>query len=256
MSRTASRLVAGLTMIMLAGPSLAVDTDITIRVLSRDAKFVGSSMGGARVVLRDAENGQLLARGVTAGGTGDTATLMYGKEGRRAPLTANDAASFQATLDLERPRLMTVEVSGPQVQQQSGHAASATQWVVPGRHLSAGDGWVIELPGFVVNILAPPARVANLEDAENVSVSAQVVMMCGCPVTPGGLWDATQYEVGMLVSREGEETIDVAMTHAGTGSRFSGELPVSDAGLYDISVYAYDPRTGNTGLDRTTIIVD
>jgi len=128
--------------------------------------------------------------------------------------------------------------------------------VVPGRHLSAGDGWVIELPGFVVNILAPPARVANLEDAANVSVSAQVVMMCGCPVTPGGLWDATQYEVGMLVSREGEETIDVAMTHAGTGSRFSGELPVSDTGLYDISVYAYDPRTGNTGLDRTTIIVD
>lgn len=256
MSRIASRLIAGLALIMVAGPSLAVDTDITIRVLSRDAKFVGSSMGGARVVLRDAQNDELLARGVTAGGTGDTAKLMHAKEGRRAPLTANDAASFQVTLDLERPRLMTVEVSGPQVQQQSGHAASATQWVVPGKHLSAGDGWIIELPGFVVNVLAPPAQAVTLEDAESVTVSAQVVMMCGCPVTPGGLWDATQYEVGMLVSREGEQIGDVAMTHSGTGSRFSGELSVTDAGLYDITVYAYDPRTGNTGLDRTTITVD
>jgi len=36
-----------------------------VRVLGKDSKFVGSSMGGARVILRDAETGEMLAQGVT-----------------------------------------------------------------------------------------------------------------------------------------------------------------------------------------------
>lgn len=256
MTRTFCRLVAGLSLVILAGPSLAIDTDITVRVLSRDAKFVGSGMGGARVVLRDAQSGELLARGVTLGATGDTGILMLEDRGRRARRAGAGDAAFRATLDLKQPRLITVEVAGPQVQPQAGHAASATQWVVPGRHLSGGDGWVIELPGFVVDVLEPPGQGVTPEDAQSITINAQVVMMCGCPVTPAGLWDADQYEVGMLVAREGQDTADIAMRYAGKSSRFTGEVPVTGPGVYDISVYAYDPHTGNTGIDRTTVIVD
>lgn len=248
--------VAGLALMMAAGACVAADTDITIRVLSRDAKFVGSGMGGARVVLRDAQTGEMLARGVTSGGTGDTAKLMHEDRGRRARMADDSAAAFRVTLDLDQPRLITAEVAGPQVQQQAGHAASATQWVVPGKHLSGGDGWVIELPGFVVDVLEPPRQRMTGGGTGSVTIHAQVVMMCGCPVTPEGRWDATQYEVGMLISREGEKTVEAAMSHTGTDSRFAGELPVSGEGVYDITVYAHDPRTGNTGLDRTTVIVD
>ncbi|MEQ8515069.1 MAG: hypothetical protein RIC38_05635, partial [Chromatocurvus sp.] len=204
----------------------------------------------------DAQTGELLARGVTSGGTGDTAKVMHENKGRRARLADDSAAAFRATLDLDQPRLITAEIAGPQVQQQAGHAASATQWVVPGKHLSAGDGWVIELPGFVVDVLEPPGQSVTLAGKDSVTINAQVVMMCGCPVTPEGRWDATQYEVAMLVSREGEKAVESAMTHTGAGSRFAGELPVSGDGVYDITVYAYDPQTGNTGLDRTTVIVD
>jgi len=251
--------VSGLLLVVLSGTGLAADTDITIRVLSRDAKFVGSGMGGAAVVLRDAQSGELLARGVTAGATGETAKLMHEDRGRRALLADDGSAAFRVTLDLDAPRLITAEVGGPQVQQQAGHAASATQWVVPGKHLSAGDGWVIELPGFVVDVLEPPGQgllSADPANAKNITINAQVVMMCGCPVTPGGLWDADQYEVGMLVSREGQDVADITMDYAGKSSRFSGDVPVTGPGVYDLSVYAYDPRTGNTGVDRTTFIVD
>lgn len=256
MTRTFRCLVAGLSLAILAGPSLAIDTDITVRVLSRDAKFVGSGMGGARVVLRDAQSGELLVRGFTSGGTGDTAKLMHDGRGRRARMADDGDAAFHATLDLEQPRLITLEVAGPRVQQQAGHAASATQWVVPGKHLSGGDGWVVELPGFVVNVLQPPGQGVTPAGAQNFTIDAQVVMMCGCPLTPGGLWDADQYEVGILVSRENQEVVDIAMRYAGKSSRFTGEVPVTGPGVYTISVYAYDPRTGNTGIDQTTVIVD
>lgn len=256
----ALRSLAGVTLLTIAGTSLAVDTDITVRALSRDAKFVGSGMGGARVVLRDAQTGEVLASGMTTGGTGDTAKLMHEDRGRRAQMADDSDAAYRVTLDLDEPRLITAEVSGPRVQPGAGSAASATQWVIPGRHLSAGDGWVIELPGFVVDVLVPPGqrpapRTAET-DAETVTIEAQVVMTCGCPVTPAGRWDADQYEVAMLVSRDGDAVVEVAMTHTGTDSRFAGELPVADAGVHEITVFAYDPRTGNTGLDRTTIIVD
>lgn len=248
--------IAVLALMLVAGSSLAVDTEILIRVLSRDAKFVGSGMGGARVVLRDGQSGELLAEGITTGATGDTAKLMHDDRGRRARLAGEGDAAFRTTLDLDTPRLITAEVSGPGVHQQAGHAASATQWVVPGKHLSAGDGWIIELPGFVVDVLEPPGQSLTPADADSISINAQVIMMCGCPVMPRGLWDADGYEVGMRVSRDGGEVVEIGMAYAGRSSRFTGEIPLDGSGVYDVTVYAYDPRTGNTGVDRTTIIVN
>ncbi|HEX6202874.1 MAG TPA: hypothetical protein VF100_07720, partial [Thermoanaerobaculia bacterium] len=65
-------LLPALLVAAAAAAAAAEETAVTVRVLSRDAKFVGSSMGGARVTIRDAETGTLLAEGVTAGSTGDT----------------------------------------------------------------------------------------------------------------------------------------------------------------------------------------
>ncbi len=76
---------AGLALLVPA-IALAEPTEITIRVLSKDGKFVGTSMGGARVILRDADTGEILAQGVTAGGTGDTARIMHAR--RRPPCHA------------------------------------------------------------------------------------------------------------------------------------------------------------------------
>ncbi|RUR30456.1 hypothetical protein ELY33_11175 [Vreelandella andesensis] len=241
----------------MSGTAVAEDTDITVRVMSKDAKFIGTSMGGVRVILRDQETGEVLAEGVTTGGTGDTAKIMHENGGRRANLADESAASFKTTLDLDRPRLIEAEIYGPLAQPQAAHAASATQWVIPGGHLSVGDGWVIELPGLVVNVMEPAAaRKVSASQVDSLSVSANVMMMCGCPITSGGLWDANQFEVGMTISKNGNKVGEEAMSYTGDSSMFGGEMPVTEPGVYEIIVHAYDPKNGNTGIDKTTVVIE
>ena len=38
-------------------------------------------------------------------------------------------------------------------------------------------------------------------------------------------------------------------------STFQGKAEVSKTGTYEIFVYAFDPQTGNTGVDKKTVIV-
>lgn len=233
--------------------ALAEPTDIVVRVLSKDAKFVGTSMGGMQVTLRDAVTSEVLATGMTEGGTGDTARIMHQKGGRRAELSDASAAKYQVTLDLARPRLIEVEAYGPLAQRQSAQRVTSTQWVIPGRGITGGDGWVLELPGFVVDVLAPPAHV-RVGVGKPVDVRANVVAMCGCPIEPQGLWDADKYEVAAIVSVNGKEVSRIPLTFAGETSQFSVSVPVETAGAYEVVVYAHDPANGNTGLDRTTFI--
>ena len=236
--------------------ALAEATDVTVRVLSRDAKFVGSSMGGVRITLSDAQTGEPLATGLTSGGTGDTSKIMHDDRGRRARLADDSAAAFRTTLDLERPRLVEVKAHGPLAAPQAAHTVTSTQWVVPGRDLSGGDGWVLELPGFVVEVLEPGGHTALSADAGAVQVRASVEMMCGCPIKPGGLWDADGYEVAMTLHRDGERVGEFGLDYAGETSRFEGRVPIDGAGTYEVVVHAYDRETGNTGLDRTTFVVE
>jgi hypothetical protein len=233
----------------------AEPTEITVRVIGKDSKFVGSSMGGARVILRDAQTGEVLTSGVTEGSTGDTKRIMGPQADSRAVRSSEGAAAFTATLDLDRSRLIEAEAYGPLAQPQATHRVSATQWVVPGRDITGGDGWMLELPGYVVDVLAPPAHMKLPADMRGVDVRANVALMCGCPITPGGLWDANKIEVKALVTRNGETLPPVPLTYAGTASQFEGHIPVDAPGVYDVQVYAYDPANGNTGLDRTTFIV-
>lgn len=259
-----------LQMVLLAAQALAVvlgttllatsvasaePTDITVRVLSKDAKFVGSSMGGARVVLRDADTGKILAEGVTEGGTGDTDLIMHTDRGRRTTLSTEDAAKFTATIDIDEPRLIEVEVFGPLAQRQSANRVTATQWVVPGEDITGGDGWLIELPGYVVDVLAPPSHLKLPPEMRKVELRANVSLMCGCPITPGGLWDSRELTVKALVTRDGEKLPPIDLAYAGAPSQFAGSVTVDAPGLYEVTVYAHNPRSGNTGLDSTTFMV-
>ncbi|MDZ7827938.1 MAG: hypothetical protein U5K33_00150 [Halofilum sp. (in: g-proteobacteria)] len=255
----ARRWMAGLVTVAAlfgAAPAMAEATEVVVRVISKDAKFVGTSMGGVRVVLGDAETGEILATGTTSGGTGNTGKIMHTDGGRRQVMADDSAAAFRATLDLERPRLVEVEAYGPLAQPQAAHRVTATQWLVPGRDVAAGNGWVLELPGFVVDILDPPAHRKLGERPDEVPVRANVTMMCGCPIEPGGLWDADRYEVAAIVTRNGERVDEVALEYAGETSQFAGAIPVNGPGVYDIAVFAHDPHNGNTGVDRTTFIVN
>jgi hypothetical protein len=234
----------------------AEPTEVTVRVLSKDAKFVGSSMGGVLIVIRDADTGRILAEGSTTGSTGDTRKIMVDDRKRGVPLSTDDSAKFEATLDLDRPRHLSIEATGPMGQRQGANSVTITQWVVPGKHLTGGDGILLELPGLVVDVNAPSAHSRHKAPA-TLPIEANVTMMCGCPLTPDGLWDANQFEVRAWVLHNGEpaEALHMDLAYAGTASQFAANLEVTEPGVYEVLVYAYQASNGNTGLDKVTFLV-
>lgn len=45
------------------------------------------------------------------------------------------------------------------------------------------------------------------------------------------------------------------LAYAGTTSQFAARWTPETGGVYEIEVWAYDPLSGNTGIDATTVIV-
>ncbi len=236
----------------LFASAAAEPTDVSVRVIAKGAKFVGTGMGGVRIVLRDAQTDAILAEGVTAGGTGDTRRIMTDGLNRKDARWTPGAAQFTARLDLSAPTKVRVEATGPLAQAQAAVSVTSEQWVVPGHPIVGGDAWLLELPGFAVDILSPAAHSAA---SGEIKIEANVVLMCGCGVSPGGLWDADGYEIKALIYRDGVEAGEVPLGYAGTTSRFEGAFAPDKTGVHRIVVVAYDEETGNTGLDETTVIV-
>ncbi len=134
-----------------------METRIVIRAKAEDAKFIGTSMGGALVVVKDALSGAILDQGLIRGSTGDTKRIMATPWVRGQRLADENTACFVAKLDLEEPRLIEIFVYAPYGQPQAMARASVTTWVVPGKHIE-GDGIVIDFPGLVVRVTEPTAH--------------------------------------------------------------------------------------------------
>lgn len=162
----------------------------------------------------------------------------------------------QRPLELTELRLIEVTAYGPLANLQAANRVSATQWVAPGKHMTTGDAWLMELPGFVVDVLAPPTHIKLKGAPQTVQLAANVMMMCGCPITPGGVWDANKYEVKTLLKKNGASVGELSLHYGGTTSQFAGAWIVQEAGICEAVVYAYDPANDNTGVDGATFVVD
>ncbi|MDR8391077.1 hypothetical protein NC796_08010 [Aliifodinibius sp. S!AR15-10] len=229
----------------------AQETKLVVRAKAQDAKFIGSSMGGAFVVVKNTETGEILAKGKTIGSTGDTQQIMNTPKTRDLQLSTPGAAKFETTLQLDEPTFVTIEVTAPYAQAQS-HVTSSTQlWMIPGKDIT-GDGVLLEIPGFAVDVLSPQAH--EVTSLKKISIEANLVMMCGCPTSPGGMWNSDEYEIRALIAKEGHQVASVPLTFAGKTSTFEGDFTPKESGAYQITVYAYHPETGNTGVDKTTVI--
>lgn len=226
-------------------------TSLVVRAKAKDAKFIGSSMGGVSVTVKEAETGRILAEGVTEGSTGDTGRLVSEPQQRYDTLHTDGAAKFEAQLKLSKPTFVTITARGPLAQKQSAITASTQLWLIPGKDIT-GDGVVLEMPGFAIDILQPQAHERNSNDT--ITITANVVMMCGCPIEPGGLWDSNEMEFMATISKGGQKVTEIPMEFAGKTSTFKTEFTPKESGAYQIIVYGFDPRTGNTGVDRTTFI--
>ena len=235
----------------------ATPTTIIIRAKAKDAKFIGSSVGGAHVIVRHQMTGEILAQGVTTGGTGNTGKIMSESRERYTQLADDNTAKFTAVLDLNEPTLLKISVTAPVNQRQAAIVSSTELWAIPGKDI-LGDGVVLEIPGFIVNVLTPRTHqfiTMNTRAASKITITANVVMMCGCTISDGGLWDANKFEVKALIKRDGETVGEVELS-VKEPNLFEGELPLTASGLYEITVYAYDAITGNTGVDKVNAVVN
>ena len=247
--------------LLFAAITLQVDharaeaTDITVRVIARNAQYVGDLVHGAYVTVADATSGEMLAQGMTSGNAGNPERTMRTARKRGDAMAASGDAKFSATLDIDEPRYLEVSAYGPSERQFSGNRASATQWVVPGKHLNGGDGWVLELPGLLISPNLAATSVSLTEAAAGVTIEAEVMLMCGCPIKPDFYWDPEDYEVVAIV-RRGETGVGrFPLAYAGAASEFATRFDVQLPGVYDIVVYAYDPSSGNTGVAELELTV-
>lgn len=224
----------------LTAPALAEPTTITVRALARDAKFIGTSMGGVEVTLTDGA-GRVLAKGKTQGGTGDTDRLVVNPRIRGAKLAGEGDAAFTAVIDIDRPTLVHLRAEGPAHPAGSAVTVTSSAWVLPGKS-SVGDGWFVEFPGLAI---APNVQF----ERKTAILTANVTLMCGCPLTPGGLWNSDDYEVEAVIRAvpDGGPDRKIALSYAGKPSTFSATI--EDApGAFSVLLTAYDRKTGNTGV--------
>jgi hypothetical protein len=170
-----------------------------------------------------------------------------------------EACHFDVKLDLKSPRLLEISAYGPLGAMQGAHTVTTTHWIYPGKSQSVGDGLVLEIPGLLVQILSPPTHwMPTTLSPPLINIQANVTMMCGCPITPANVWPPQDFEVTATIRENGTVvaefplTFDVSMPYP---SQFVGAWTAPAAGIYELTVAAYQTTSGNTGLNVATFIV-
>lgn len=235
-----------------AGNAFSQETTIMVRALATDAKFIGTSIGGAQIIIRDVETGEILEKGLTSGTTGDTNLILLSPTERYKNITDEETAGFEATLNIDKPTFVSVEAHAPVNKKQAKVVSSTQLWIIPGKNIT-GNGIVLDVPGFVIDILSPQTH-ETISGENEIEIKANIVMMCGCPVSPDGTWDSNNYDIKAMISSEGKQQ-EIYLESTGKPSTFSGKTKL-EKGNYEVAVYAFDEKTGNTGLDKVNIIVN
>ncbi len=233
-----------------------IETQVIVRAKAKDAKFIGSSLGGAFVMIKNKMTGQTLASGKTTGSTGNTELIMKTPHTRGMAIANDETAKFMASLDIDEPTFVFIEVFSPINNKQAQVHASTELWLIPGKHI-LGDGIVLEISGFIIDILEPRThRYLALESVaqEPFKLQANIVMMCGCTINKDGLWDSEQMEVKAIIKRNDQFLREVPLQWVST-NLFEGAFSLTEAGQYEAIIYAYDEASGNTGVDKVNYVV-
>lgn len=240
-----------LTIFMMTSISLlgqeAKETKVIVRTKAKDAKFIGSSMGGSMIMIKDALTGELLAKGLTEGGTGNTQAIMNTPK-ERYDESHVGAAAFETTLSLTEPLFVDIQALGP-VNHESRVMSSTQVWLIPGKHLDE-QGIILEIPGFVIDGLYPQTHQGfSLNEQKSVEIKANMVMMCGCTISPNGLWDGNMMEIEAHVYVNGEFWKTLPMTNTEENT-FTANLTLEKTGSHEVVITAFDPLSKNTGVDE------
>jgi hypothetical protein len=218
------------------------ETKIMIRAIARDAKVIGTHVGGARITVRDVATGEILAQGMEQGGTRGMVVF-----------SAGDTSGYLAVLHLDKPTVVEVSAEGPLGNAQATQRSSKTLLLVPGEDV-LGEGILLEIHGFIITPLAPLPD-AKVKAGSPFEVRATVTMACGCPTEPDGLWDANKIRVVARLLRNGKVESEIPMTYAGVQNTFHVDVPNIAPGPVELQVLAMDPGSANFGMNREAIAI-
>jgi hypothetical protein len=252
MHRTGIALLAtagSLATVAAAAQVPGVETHVQVRVRAHDAKLIGDAVGGARVTITDAATGEILATGITTGGTGDTHLIIESAHERGTPFyDTPGAAGYRATFRLAHPTVVTISATGPLNYPQATARASKTLLLEPGADIG-GNGVVLELQGLIVEVLdAPPSSV----DA-GVTVRARVRMLCSCATEPGGLWVIERVTARLM---DGNDVVaEAPLEYSGQTSVYTGTVRSPRPGAFTLVVSAADVDASNFGTATRPISV-
>lgn len=257
-----------------------VNTKIVVRVQAKGGKFLGDDIGGACVVIRHSVTGQILASGVTRGDSGELTAAYSSNASQSAIITPAQAkaasgetihwlhagvstSNFTADIELDVPALLEFTVFGSRGGLQTAHAVSTTQWVVPGSDLTAGPGFVIEIPGLLLQVMQPAthSELSLTNGPITLAMQANVTMMCGCPISWEKPWLPSDFAVNVDIANVATgHSLRVPLTFDNNKdappSIFNGSHEVSEAGTYEATFSAVQHSTGNTGAGLVTFTVN
>lgn len=251
------KLVASALLILSVGYCQAQATRVVIRAKAKDAKFIGTPIGGALVIVRDHLTGEILAKGLTTGGSGNTDVILKNPILRYKTITDSATAKFVASVNISEPTFADIEVVAP-VNRRNGTIKASTQtWLIPGKDI-LGEGIVLEIPGFIVDVIAPTTHeIIKLDTIKNSELKfrASITMACGCPISKGGVWNSDDIVVNAIVKHEGVKIGEIPLHITGQTNIFEGFLKAKEKGSYELDIYGYSPKTGNTGVDRINFVL-
>lgn len=232
----------------------STETKLLVRAVAHDAKIIGTNVGGVQITVRDIESGAVLASGTQLGSTGSTELIMTKPRVRGGTVfDTEEAGGFLANLEISRPTLVEVTAEGPLGTPQAAQRSSKTLWVVPGKDV-LGEGLVLVLNGFAIRLESPMPEGA-FPTGQPIGVRVHVEMLCGCPISPGGLWDADRIEIVARLLGGGEIVAETSLHYAGESSKFEGALEAPDPGEYTLEILASDPERANFGRAEQRLFV-
>jgi hypothetical protein len=246
---------------------MAATTPMMIRVQANGGKFLADDIGGAEVTVRDARTGRWLDGGRVQGPDSGTLQQSYvPSASRSAVVTPGNPPLVQwlvpgpttsgltVHLPITQPTLLEVEVYGPLGGLQSAQRVVTYTWAVPGQPITQGPGFVVLLPGLIVQVQQPPTHLEYPKAPASVSFLVNVTMMCGCPIGKGLAWIPDDFAVTAAVERigSGAPPTPVNFSLIQDPSIFQGSFEMKAPGFYQAAITAVQKSTGNLGTGTVT----
>jgi hypothetical protein len=246
---------------------MATTTPMMIRVQANGGKFLADDIGGAEVAVRDARTGRWLDGGRVQGPDSGTLQQTYVPSASRSAIVTPGVpplvqwlvpgpttSGLLVQLPITQPTLLEVEVYGPVGGLQSAQRVVTYTWAVPGQPITQGPGFVVELPGLIVQVQQPPTHLEYATASGSVSFLANVTMMCGCPIGKGLAWIPDDFAVTAAVERigSGAPPVPVGFSLLHDPSIFHGTFDFKAPGFYQAAITAVQKSTGNLGTGTVT----